>query len=149
MAIEPVDFELELLPSGLTTVKQIPVEHEILGDADLEPLGLHEAFGLGRAGGHKVTVYRPSENNKTGGKWLIMVDSFTAWECLWAAHIGVVLAFLREQAAVITADALVDLTGLYQDQRDDADARAKGYRNRHDEERRVLRKIHEKKSGAA
>ncbi len=136
-----MQLEIELTSSGATIIREVPdvvAWPETGWDDDFYKagLGLFPSFRVGRGYQYSVAIYGPSENNKTGGKWMVVIDDGNSVTELWAAHLGVALAFLREQAAVITADRLGELAVLYQQERDDADARVKGYENRWDEEAR-------------
>ncbi len=142
-----MQLEIELTPSGATTIREVPdvVEWPGTGWDDKyygTGLGLYQSFSLtAESLDYSVITYGPDpdKNNKTGGKWLVVLSHWNGSAHLWAAHQGIALAFLREQAAVVNAHALCQLVDLYKEERDDADARINGYANRWDQEARDMR----------
>lgn len=114
-------FEIELLPNGGTAIRKVADVIEWpeswADDYYEKELGLYASFRVGKEFQYSVCLYGPGENNKTGGRWLVDISDGYQSQPLWAAHVGIALAFLREQSAVISASALSELSLLYGEDR--------------------------------
>lgn len=76
-----------------------------------------------------------------GFPWLVLMDTGDYIEEIWSRNLNAVMAFLREQAPTLSAVALERLVELYAEQREDADAKAAGYKNRNDQTRAFMDRI--------
>ena len=75
-------LEIELLPSGMTIVKECPdlIDWPANWDDDFYAgdLGMELALALGDEYSYRIQVWRPGGNSKTGGK-ILPVDRYSAW----------------------------------------------------------------------
>jgi hypothetical protein len=114
-----------------------------------EGLGLEPVLHLGgdTPGSLSVRLFSPVE---PGGAWLVVVADgrYDSIIPAWCADGGIAMMFLSEWATVIQASALSAIETLYDESREDENARACGYRDRADQRASERRKMAIRKPAA-
>jgi hypothetical protein len=142
-ALRAIEPPLEVVWEQATSFDKALAE---AGFEGWEDFGFRDGFG--------IQVYRRDETRDGSLKdyrYFILLTTFSHFEEIWARDLTAVLAFLREQGPILCAFELGWLRELYQEERDDADARIEGYENRLDRQARFCaqRKAREAKRESA